>query len=1115
MKHKHLIAIFLVMTMVVGMLPTCVFAKDEDVEVHWFEGSQNAKDEDPSVEIPPQTDKEEKPSDNDELFKGYIENRLEKEKVNAKPQFRKRSIPSGNGLTTYNRNLYNALKPQIAAVAAGEKTSTEFNVSYTEMGFTSIDWSAADLGISAITDSNGTITDEAKDAVAKKINLSLRLVDLALLADCPFDFYWFDKTQGAYITRYTYYYNKSHVYFKEGTITVSYTVADAYAKDTFEVDTSKIDRVNKAIATAKSVVSSAIDLTDYEKLKSYKDWICDKVSYDYSALGGSVSYGDPWQLISVFDGDSTTNVVCEGYSKAFMYLCELTVFDTDVQCITVTGETNGGHMWNIVNMEDGKNYLVDVTNCDYGTSGYPNLLFLVGCISGNRANGYTFKTNNSSGKLTYKYDTETLSIYDEELYISTSNYVPKVTSGTCGTSLKWTLSNGILKITGTGRMTDWTSSTACPWNGNKSNITKIVISDGVTSIGNYAFSGCTNLTEVSISESVTSIGNYAFANCPAITTVNFGGTRLEWNVVSIGTGNENLTGATVKYALLSVTLDEYSGGTASVSKTKGASGDLITITAVPDAGYDLVSIELNGSLLTGTNEFALEGLDVTVKVTFAKHILTKMDKKPATCTEDGYEEYYVCSRCKKLFSDPEGTKEISAPVVITHSGHKWDKGTQTKEPTCDEKGEMTYACTNEGCHETYTDSIPALGHDLKEIPEKPATKQEAGHITYYECQRCHKLFSDDKGEHEIKISDTVIPQLTHDLTKVPANPATCTTAGNYEYYVCKDSECGCNHLYSDKYGQHELKPEDVVDPVKGHDLDEHKGVAATCTEAGYETYYRCKRCGKYFSDPDGKNEISGPVVIPALGHDKDHLEHHEYKAPTRDNDGNKEYWKCTRPGCGKCFSDADCQHEFKPVEIIIPAIGAAKLGEEAKVDGLKYVVTNPSTDGTGTVTLMGVENPMEKVSIPATVEYKETIYKVNRIGAKAFYGDKIVKTVTIGSNVLIIDANAFYGCSNLVKVSGGASLKTIGTNAFARCSKLSTFVITSKVLYKIGVTAFYKDSKLKTLYIKNTTKLTKSGVKKSLKGSKVKTVKVKKSKVKKYRSYFKKKNSGKFVKVKK
>ena len=94
-------------------------------------------------------------------------------------------------------------------------------------------------------------------------------------------------------------------------------------------------------------------------------------------------------------------------------------------------------------------------------------------------------------------------------------------------------------------------------------------------------------------------------------------------------------------------------------------------------------------------------------------------------------------------------------------------------------------------------------------------------------------------------------------------------------------------------------------------------------------------------------------------------------------------------------------------------------------------------------------------------------------------------------------------------------LKTIGSSAFAKCSKLKSFSIASTVLSKIGTYAFNKDSKLKTIYIKYTTKLTKSGVKKSLKGSKVKTVKVKKSKVKKYKKYFKKKNSGRSVKVKK
>ena len=97
----------------------------------------------------------------------------------------------------------------------------------------------------------------------------------------------------------------------------------------------------------------------------------------------------------------------------------------------------------------------------------------------------------------------------------------------------------------------------------------------------------------------------------------------------------------------------------------------------------------------------------------------------------------------------------------------------------------------------------------------------------------------------------------------------------------------------------------------------------------------------------------------------------------------------------------------------------------------------------------------------------------------------------------------------------GYALKTIGTRAFEKCPKLKTFKINSNSLKKIGNYAFSGDKALKTLYLKKTTKLTKSGVKKSLKGSSVKTVKVKKSKVKKYKKIFKKKNCGRKVKVKK
>ena len=86
-------------------------------------------------------------------------------------------------------------------------------------------------------------------------------------------------------------------------------------------------------------------------------------------------------MIWVFDGDPSTNVVCEGYAKAFKYLCDHTVFDSSIECILAGGDLVRGsrsepHMWNVLKMDDGNNYLVDVTNCDSGNAGYPDKLFL-------------------------------------------------------------------------------------------------------------------------------------------------------------------------------------------------------------------------------------------------------------------------------------------------------------------------------------------------------------------------------------------------------------------------------------------------------------------------------------------------------------------------------------------------------------------------------------------------------------------------------------------------------------------------------------------------------------------------------------------------------------------
>lgn len=92
-----------------------------------------------------------------------------------------------------------------------------------------------------------------------------------------------------------------------------------------------------------------------------------------------------------------------------------------------------------------------------------------------------------------------------------------VASGTCGENLTWTLDeDGTLTISGTGEMEGYSSGLPTPWNDQKDAITSVVIVNGVTSIGTYAFRGYTSLTSVTIPDSVTNIGWNAFYGCTGL-----------------------------------------------------------------------------------------------------------------------------------------------------------------------------------------------------------------------------------------------------------------------------------------------------------------------------------------------------------------------------------------------------------------------------------------------------------------------------------------------------------------------------------------------------------------------------------------------------------------------
>ena len=98
----------------------------------------------------------------------------------------------------------------------------------------------------------------------------------------------------------------------------------------------------------------------------------------------------------------------------------------------------------------------------------------------------------------------------------------KTYSGTCGDDITWEVNTdtGELVISGTGEMYHWNSYSDVPWHTLYTTVETVSISDGVTSIGNYAFYQFHKITSVTIPDSVAEFGFEAFYQCTALRSVS-------------------------------------------------------------------------------------------------------------------------------------------------------------------------------------------------------------------------------------------------------------------------------------------------------------------------------------------------------------------------------------------------------------------------------------------------------------------------------------------------------------------------------------------------------------------------------------------------------------------
>ena len=600
-------------------------------------------------------------------------------------------------------------------------------------------------------------------------------------------------------------------------------------------------------------------------------------------------------------------------------------------------------------------------------------------------------------------------------------------------------------------------------------LTEIVVPDGVTIIDDFAFSECKNLKKIIIPDSLETIGNYAFYQC-----FNLKNFVFPKNLSSVGdyAFNGSLIDSVILLPDKPINIGDNALGHHSLAILNKNSNFYFTDL---DSGryrfyYDVALLNNgHGSVIGNYRSYGSDNYSFIVTpdngYCIEKVVLINGNSTVELTSQDNHDSDYTYS-----YTMPDSEDGVEIKVLFKLIGHNRItvadsiNGTVTVDKETAKSGDsITITATPEKGYEV--DTVAVNGNIISGTTFVMPDENVTVNVTFKKAVYTVATSSNNGG--------TVKPDKNSaclgDLISLSVSP---------------DIGFEIDSILINGEKQSDLS---FIMPA------ENVTVSVTFRKSIYSISVKISDYGNVEVDKSSANysDIVTIITTPAEGFTVDSIKIN-----------------------GKEIKDNTFMMPAENVVIVVefkPLVGYKETN-----GNLDYQVTNNSTNGTGTVTLTGVKDASEKtIVVPSTVEINGSIYKVNRISGLAFKNNKIVNTIVIGANVTVIDPYAFQGCTNLIKVSGLSNVRTIGAKAFANCPKLKTLVITSPYLSKIGAYSFYGNKSLKTIYIKNTSKLTKSGVKKSLKGSRVKTVKVKKSKVKKYKKYFTKKNCGRKVKVKK
>ena len=608
--------------------------------------------------------------------------------------------------------------------------------------------------------------------------------------------------------------------------------------------------------------------------------------------------------------------------------------------------------------------------------------------------------------------------------------------------LTWTLyEDGTLNISGTGEMRGYNAysikSPAC----DNSNIKNVVIEDGITSIGSFAFYGC-SLTNIRIPGSVTSIGKYALDDCMSLTSVTIPG-----SVSSIGeyafSDCRNLTDATILDGVTSIENRAFWGCSSLTSVTIPNS-----VTNIGESAFwhcsELTSVTIPDGV-TSIEDYVFNGCYSLTSITI-----------PNSVTSIGN---YVFDGCGSLTS-------ITIPDGVISIGN------------------FAFSGCNELTSITIPDSVISIGDSAFEecriltsisIPDSVTS---IGSSVFNDCFFLKTISLSCKST--LKRSDfegksKFVSYTPHTLKKVEVKAETCTENGNKEYWTCE--HCG-KYFLSDDTNPETAKAVELSETVipASHKLTKVEAKAPTCTEDGNKEYWTCEHCGKYFLSDDANPETAKAVeqsefIIPALNHKNAIIQNASEPTETAPGYSGDRY--C--PDCDTVFEKGYTYWNEGNLTWKLYADGTLNIsGTGAMKDYTNYNSSDSQSPvfGNDTIKNVVIEDGVTSIGNYAFWSCSSltsiTIPKsVTSIGDRAFYNCSSLTSITIPKSVTSIGANAFERCSSLTSITIPDSVISIGASVFEECRNLSSITLSNNIT-SIGTFAFYNCSGLTSITIPET-----------------------------------------------